>query len=423
VRLLPYLASVLAVVVVGVGAHVLTRVAPLPHVSILFLVPVVMCAALWGLGPSVLAAVLSVGAESFFFYAPIFSFRVASAQEITDLAVFVGVAAITSRLAASLRARALEARQRQETLARMLAFNERLAAAGDAELAATIERELAAAREQAPGDAELLRAMREQAALATERARLRSEVDDARVRAQGETLREALLNSMSHDLQTPVAVILGSATALESLPEGAVSAAQRELVAAIRDESERLASHIDNVLDLTRIRAGQLAPRLELVELADIVDAALRRKRKALDRHTVRVSLPPDLPMLRIDLFLVEHAIANVLDNAAKYAPAGSTIEVAAREEEGSVIVEVTDRGGGIPDAERERIFEPFYRGAGRPAAGASGTGLGLAICRAFIEANGGAVSAGRTADGAGAVLRLRLPVPENVAETVAADE
>lgn len=421
-RLLPYVASAAAVAVVGVGAHALTRAAPLPHVSILFLVPVVMSAALWGFGPSLLAAALSVAAESFFFYAPIFSFRVASVQEITDLAVFVAVAAITSRLAANVRARALEARRRQETFASLLAFSERLAAAGDVDLEAVIAREIAHAQAQAPVDAELVRAMREHAALAVERARLRGEVADARVRAQGEALREALLNSVSHDLQTPVAVILGSATALESLPRAAAPPAQRELVAAIRDEAERLASHIENVLDLTRIRAGQIAPRLELIELSDIVGAALRRKAKVLAHHVVRVDLPGDLPMLRLDLFLVEHAIANVLDNAAKYAPAGSTIELAARREEGSVVIDVTDEGTGLATDERERIFESFYRGA--QALAPSGSGLGLAICRAFVEANGGTVAALGAPRGRGTTLRIAFPVPHHAAaEATIADD
>jgi two-component system sensor histidine kinase KdpD len=257
-----------------------------------------------------------------------------------------------------------------------------------------------------------------QAALAIERARLRREIADARVKAQGDALREALLNSVSHDLQTPLAAILGSATALESLGEQAERGARRELVGTIREESERLASYIGNVLDLTRIRAGQVAPRLELVELSDIVNAAVRRKQKALDKCAVEVALPPDLPMLRLDLFLMEHALANVLDNAAKYARAGTRIGIAARVETGGVVLDVTDEGAGIGAADLERVFDAFYRGVGRGGAPASGTGLGLAICRAFVEANGGSVEALSAGPGCGTTLRLRLPIPEIVAET-----
>jgi two-component system sensor histidine kinase KdpD len=491
-RLTPYLVSAAVVAVIGLAAHALTRFVPLPHVSILFLAAVITSAALWGFGPSLAAAVLSVAAASFFFYSPIFSFRVADPQNLADLAVFVIVAAFTSRLAASVRARALDARRRQENVSRLLAFNERVAASrdesdlnasilehlapvlgrpihlllaaggrlgpaaslADGELPEEVRRAaqrvmegqdarvpqwrlepLATAHVRAgvvaiqspapPADPEYARALRAQAALAIERARLRREIADARLKSQGEALREALLNSVSHDLQTPLAAILGSASALESLGEQGDPGARRELVATIREESERLASYIDNVLDLTRIRAGQVAPRLELVELPDIVNAALRRKQKALGRCAVEVELPPDLPMLRLDLFLMEHALANVLDNAAKYAPAGTRIRIAAHVENGGVVLDVTDDGAGIRSEDLERVFDAFYRGAGPEGAPASGTGLGLAICRAFVEANGGSVTALSAGAGRGATLRLRLPIPEAVteAESTVTDE
>jgi two-component system sensor histidine kinase KdpD len=493
-RLTPYLMGAAAVGIVGIAGHVLTRFLPLPHVSVLFLAAVVMSAALWGFGPSVFAAVLSVAVGSYFFYSPIYSFRIADTQDLTDLAVFVIVAAFTSRLAASARARALEARRGQETIAALFAFSERLAGSGsDAELNASILEHLApvlgrpihlllpkdgqlavaaslgdagtmpeevlcaAGRIMAGGeaalagwrlerlataqaaagvvaakqattpasDAEYAKALLGHAALAVEGARLRREIADARVRAQGEALREALINSVSHDLQTPLAAILGSATALESLGERGDSRARRELVATIRDESERLASYIDNVLDLTRIRSGQIAPRLEFVELSDIIDAALRRKREALGGHEVCVELPADLPMLRLDLFLMEHALANVLDNAAKYAPAGSKLRIAAGVQDGEVVLEVNDEGSGIRAEDLERVFDAFYRGPGPGGMPASGTGLGLAICRAFIEANGGSVAAISAGAGRGTTVRLRLPVPENAAaaESAVSDE
>jgi two-component system sensor histidine kinase KdpD len=467
--------SAAAVVVVGLAAHVLTRLVPLPHVSILFLAAVVAIAALWGFWPSVFTAVLSVAAGSFFFYAPIFSFRVAAAQDLADLAVFVIVAAFTSRLAASVRARALEAQRRQDNIARLLAFSDRLAGTiGDDDLHAVILEHLApafgrpihlllpsegrlavaaslggaappveilraaaqgasppgwrlerlamaqahagivAARAPAPSaDPEYAKALLSHAALALERARLRREVAEARIKGQGEALREALLNSVSHDLQTPLAAILGSASALESFGEHGDPRARGELAATIRQESERLASYIENVLDLTRIRSGQIAPRLELVELADIVNAALRRKQKALDGYSVEVELPPNLPMLRLDLFLMEHALANVLDNATKYAPAGSRLRIAARAQNGDVVLDVTDGGSGIHAEDLGRIFDAFYRGAAPEGGSPSGSGLGLAICRAFVEANGGSVTAASAGPGRGTTLRLRLPVPE----------
>lgn len=419
-RAVPYLVSAAAVAVVGLAGHLLTRFVPLPHVSIVFVAAVITSAALWGFRPALCAALLSVGWSAFFFYPPIFSFNVADTQQVADLAVFVVVAAFTSRLAAAVRARGIESQRRQESMARLLAFSERLAAAAsDADLHAVID-EYKATRDSV--DPEYAAAFDDRAALALDRARLRREVAEAHVNAQGQALREALLNSMSHDLQTPLAAILGSATALESFGPHGDARARGELVATIREESERLASYIENVLDLSRIRAGRLAPRLELVELADIVNAALRRKEKALQGRKIDVDLPADLPMLRLDLFLMEHALANIVDNAGKYAPPGSRLKVSARVAGGEVVLDVSDEGRGIPPSELGRVFDPFYRGAGLHGAPPSGTGLGLAICRAFVQANGGSVEALSAGPGAGATLRVRLPLPEPAALAESAD-
>ena len=330
--------------VVGIAAHALTRLVPLPHVSVLFVAAVITSAALWGLGPSLFAAGLSVAAGSYLFYSPIYSFHVTDPQDFADLAVFIVVAVLTSRLADGVRRQARE-------------------------------------------------------------------IADARLKAQGEALREALINSVSHDLQTPLAAILGSASVLETMGEHGEPRARRELAATIREQAERLASHIGNVLDLTRVRSGQIAPRLELVELSDIVNGALRRKEKALAGHTLRVDVPSGLPMLRLDLFLMEHAVANVLDNAAKFAPAGSTVAVAARAASGSVVLEVADAGRGIRAEELDRVFEAFYRGGPQESGAAAGSGLGLAICRAFVEANGGSVTLASAGPGRGTRVQIRLPV------------
>jgi two-component system sensor histidine kinase KdpD len=487
--LLPYAGSAVAVAALAGTTHLLTRFLPLPHVSILFMAAVLTSAALWGFWPSVFAAVLSVAASMYFFYSPIFDFRVAAAQDIADLGVFLVVASATSRLAANVRAKALEARRQQRNVARLLAFNERVAGASDEPaLARAIAEELAAnfggsvhllrpeegalslaascgtaalagdalaaaqriadghdatlagwrferlATAQGlagvvasqdshePSDPEYVKALLGQAALAIERAALQRKIAEASIRRHGEALREALLNSVSHDLRTPLAAILGSATALESLGEQVGAGARSELVGAIRGETERLQSYIDNVLDLTRIRAGQITPRLELVEFADIVNAALRRKQKALSAHSVQVDLPPELPMLKLDLFLMEHALANVLDNAAKYAPAASRIRIGARLVGGEVVARVEDEGSGIRGEQLPHVFDAFYRGRATGAQPA-GTGLGLAICRAFVEANGGTASAASAGPGAGFSVEMRLPVPLEAAIAMEADD
>jgi two-component system sensor histidine kinase KdpD len=353
---LPYLKSALTVAAVGFAGHVLTELLPLPHVSVLFLAAVVASATLWGLGPSLFAAILSIAAGSYLFYRPIYDFRVANPQDAADLVVFVVVAVLTARLAAGMRRQARE-------------------------------------------------------------------IAEARLKAQGEALREALLNSMSHDLQTPLASIVGSVTALETLGDHGDPRARRELAATVREEAERLASYIDNVLDLTRIRAGQLAPRLELVELADIVNGALRRKQKALAGHPLSIELPSELPMLRLDLFLMEHALANVLDNAAKYSPAGGGIHVAAQRHGDEVVLDIADHGSGIAAEELDRVFEPFYRGSTPDGRSPAGSGLGLAICRAFVEANGGRVSVLSAGPAQGARVAIALPVPPGVTTQALADE
>lgn len=341
---LAYLKSALAVAGVGLAAHALTRLVALPHVSVLFVAAVIISAALWGLGPSLFAAFLSVAAGSYLFYSPIYSFHVTDPQDFADLAVFVIVAVLTSRLAEGVRRQARE-------------------------------------------------------------------IADARLKVQGEALREALINSVSHDLQTPLAAILGSASVLETMGEHGEPRARRELAATIRVAAERLASHIGNVLDLTRVRSGQMAPRLELVELSDIINGALRRKEQALAGRTLQVDVPAGLPMLRLDLFLMEHAVANVLDNAAKFSPAGSTVRVTARAAQGSVVLEIADEGRGVRAEDLEPAFEAFYRGSPQEGGAAAGSGLGLAICRAFVVANGGHVTLSSAGPGRGARVQIRLPV------------
>jgi two-component system sensor histidine kinase KdpD len=206
---------------------------------------------------------------------------------------------------------------------------------------------------------------------------------------------------------------------LQTIGDQGSPATRAELLATIRDEAERLTAYIENVLDLTRIRAGEVAVRLELVEIADIVNAALRRKHRQLRDHRVELHLPADLPMLRLDLFLMEHALGAVLDNAAKYAPPGSTVVLRAVHENGRVVLDVTDEGSGIAPDELPLVFDAFFRGtsAGRPAAG---TGLGLAICRAFVEANGGAVEIHSAGVDRGSTVRLHLPV--SAADTLAGE-
>ncbi len=200
-----------------------------------------------------------------------------------------------------------------------------------------------------PDQRRLLDALIDQAALAIERVTLAEDVDRAKLAAETERLRSALLTSISHDLRTPLASILGSATSLKSYGPMLDDAARLELTSTIQEEAERLNRFIANLLDMTRLESGAIRPRADAVDLSEVVGSALERVGRILAGHRVTMDLAADLPMVEIDAVLFEQALFNLLDNAGKYAPAGSLITVRARAEPGRVRVEVLDEGDGIP--------------------------------------------------------------------------
>ena len=262
-----------------------------------------------------------------------------------------------------------------------------------------------------PDGQRLLTALSDQAALAIERVNLVKDVDDAKLQAETDRLRSALLTSISHDLRTPLASILGAATSLMS-QYGALEEADRAaMLGTIQEEAERLNRFIGNLLDMTRLESGPLMLRGGLADLSDAVGAVLRRAKRILSVYQVKVELQPGLPMLNIDMVLFEQVLFNLLDNAAKYSPRGSTIELRATRHGERVWIELLDEGDGLPPSDLERVFDKFYRvrGADRQRAG---TGLGLAICRGFVEAMGGKIFAANRVDRTGAIFTIDLPVP-----------
>lgn len=240
---------------------------------------------------------------------------------------------------------------------------------------------------------------------------LASDLDRERLATETERLRTALLTSISHDLRTPLATILGSATTLTA--EGATlePQAQTELLGLIRDEAERLNRFIGNLLDMTRLEAGSLEPNRVPTDIADAIGTALARVERILAGHRVEVAIEGELPLLRLDGVLLEQVLVNLLDNAAKYAPAGSRIEITAGREGGAVRIAVRDEGPGIPKEDLDRVFEKFYR-VRRMDRRPAGTGLGLAICRGFVEAMGGKIFAANRTDRSGAVFTVIFPEP-----------
>jgi two-component system, OmpR family, sensor histidine kinase KdpD len=262
-----------------------------------------------------------------------------------------------------------------------------------------------------PDDRRLLDALIDQSALAIERVFLVEDMDRVKRTVETDRLRSALLTSISHDLKTPLAAVLGSASTLRDLSSKLREPEKQELLATVIDESERLNRFIANLLDMTKLESGAVVPNAAMHDLREIVDTALRRASKILASHTVELKFEANLPMVRVDAVLFEQALFNLLDNAAKYAPPQTTISVRSWRGDGAVILQVLDEGSGIPPHDLEHIFDKFYR-AQKGDQVRPGTGLGLAIARGFIEAMKGKVTAANRADRSGAAFTISFPIP-----------
>jgi two-component system sensor histidine kinase KdpD len=339
----------LIAVAVTTGAIGLTKhFVDLGHVGALYLIPVLIAAIRWGLGPALLASGASTIASAFFFYPPYYSFRLQNWEQLVDLALFTLVGLVTSHLVVSLKTHA----------------------------------ELA------------------------ERA-----TNEARMRAETEHLREALIGSVSHELRTPLASILGAATVLSGAPAVLAEPRLAALANVARDEAERLNNDIQNLLDASRISSEGLRPRFEWAEVADIVNAALDRHRTRLADRAVTVELSPELPLAYVDPVLVRQALWQIVDNAAKYSAPGSAVRIEGRRDDEYVALTVSDLGTGLSVAEQARLGERFFRGT-RTAATTTGSGLGVWIATAFLRANGGSLTVASEGEGRGATMTIRLPAP-----------
>jgi two-component system sensor histidine kinase KdpD len=263
-----------------------------------------------------------------------------------------------------------------------------------------------------PDERRLLDALMDQSAVAIERVRLAGQINEARLAAETERLRAALLTSLSHDLKTPLASILGAVTSLRQYRDVLSVPERDELSATIQEEAERLSRFVANLLDMTKIESGAIELDRQLVDIDEAVGAALQRVAGMIASHRIEVDLEASLPMLNIDVMLFEQVLVNLLDNAAKYAPQGSRITVRARRTFGSIAIEILDEGPGIPEDLLERVFEKFHR-VKQGDRQRAGTGLGLAICRGFVEALGGKIVAANRADRPGAIFTITFPNPE----------
>jgi len=233
----------------------------------------------------------------------------------------------------------------------------------------------------------------DQGAVALERAEFAADAADAEALRRSDKLRSALLNSVSHDLRTPLSTVLGAATTLLEYPDSLERPVQVDLLSSIREEAERLNRYVGNLLDMTRLEGGGLDIRKDWVDVRDVLGAAVDRLSRRLGERRVTRDFPADLPLVKADSALLEQALVNILENAVAYSPDNSTIELAAYEDRNNVVVSIEDEGRGIPTAELERVFEKFRRMEESSDRG-KGAGLGLAISKGFIEAMGGRIAA-----------------------------
>lgn len=328
-------------------------------IPMLYLLAVVLSALYSGLGPAILSAALSVLLVDALFDPPYGLFSPAGVQDLVTLGVFLLIGIIISELGARVRAQVAEARQREKQSAALYLLNQKLGA----------------------------------------------EAEQSRVLEASERFRNTLLSSLSHDLLTPVTSILGSVTTLLDGDAALDPPTRRDLLENAKEDSMYLARLVGSLLDMTRLEAGVLAPRRDWFSVEDVVGAALPMA-EAKGRQ-IRLNLAPDLPLIPFDFVLIEQVLLNLLDNAFKFSPPDSPIELSAEQKDGVVRLAVADRGPGIPEAERARIFEKFYR---LPKNGSvTGIGLGLSICKGIIEAHGGQIWAeGR--EGGGTCITFTLP-------------
>ena len=417
-----------AIAAIGVGLATLAGLVAVDHVTIadeaMLYLPAILVAGLGGRGASLAAAALSVASFDFFFVPPRFTFAVADMRSLITFIVMFVVGAAIGGLVARLRAAEEASRERERRTAALLAFTRDAAAATDvpevvaaitdhvrdvlhveahvevpdAPLHGAVPIRLAGELALLPEQHTFLEAVAHQGGVAIGRLQLAAAARDAALRAKAEELRNALLSSVSHDLRTPLAAITGMATALRERTAG-----DNDELDTIISEAQRLSRILTNLLSITKVESGA-APRREWVPLEEIVGSALTRLETELADHPVAVDLPAGA-LARVDPILVEQLLLNLLDNAAKHTAAGTPLDVRVTRESDAAVIEIADRGPGLPPGPRAQVFDKFYRGK----SSVSGAGLGLAVCQGVATAHGGTIEALQR-DGGGARFVARFP-------------
>ncbi len=421
-----------------------------------YLLAVLLIAIRRGQLAALVTAVLGVLSLNFFFIAPRHRLAIAHSQDLVELIVLLIAAVVVGRLAAVARERAAEAesrahvaaaREREAKLvaevasailagesidAQLESIGNRVAvatAAGHARVVLTSVPSAAPDEITVPlhartgnawlylsGDVAWDQSALERVAeslgrlidVVVERERVSGQAAEAEASRRAEVAKTAILHAISHDLRSPLTAIT---TAGAALAIGAVTEAERgELIEVIESESARLAKLVDDLLDLSRIESGAVAPQADWCDLHDVVASAAAH---ASGEHPIEFELPGDLPLVRADAAQLERVFSNLIENAVKFSPVGAPVRISGGSSSGRVAVRVADRGSGIPRRYRSQVFEPFFRGRGQAGAG---SGLGLAICRGFVEANGGRIVL-QTGRDTGTSFTVSFPVAHQPAD------
>jgi two-component system, OmpR family, sensor histidine kinase KdpD len=463
------LAAVAAVTVLG---EVLHPSFDLINIALLYLLPVLISAVRWGLGPSFFASFSGVLAFDYFFVPPVFSFTVNDVRHVVGFVIFLLVALVTGTMATRLRREVKSARDREQRTASLYALSREIAAEPDLQrmlqtlvktVAETMDGEVTifmpdpvsgvlaeiipttpiktpiddkeravihwvlehgrpagkdtdtlsaaehlfvpiktdegalavlALRRRAEGLSaerrQLLEALANLTAVAITRIQLTKKAEEAQWLAESEKLHTALLNSISHDLRTPLASITGAVTSLLSEESIYQQETKEILLQTIKEEAQRMNHFVANLLDMVRLESGVVRLNRQWCDIQDILGVALREVKDVLQDRPLRINVPASLPLVRADFALIEHVMINLLENAAKYSPPNSEIAFSALYSDEALLVTVADLSPSIPDTEREHIFSKFYRL--HYSKDVSGTGLGLSICKGIVEAHGGKI-------------------------------
>lgn len=434
-------------------------------VALLYLVPVVISAAVFGRLAGIMASILSFLIFNYFFLSPFYTFQVAHPQDILAMIVLLSVAILISSLMARIQSNLEKVRAREQEAVQLYELSIDLAGKNDqAMIAKTLAQRLAGliqssvleveiflpgtsiqervkekdpdpvdlsgpprmriplssprgdfgeiriwytAEKLQPEEERLLQTFASQGVLALDRAALIDSETRARVLEESDRLKTAILSSVSHELRTPLASIQAAATSLYNPEVSLEPAARTELQSLLLEETDNMSQLVGNLLNMSRIEAGALKLQRQWNSFAEIVDTGLRRLSRNITPHWVEVEVSEDLPLVSVDSVLMEQVIINLVRNSLKFAPRGTPIRIKAGVEEQNLIVTVSNEGPPIPEEYIQHVFEKFYPIPGKDTS--QGTGLGLSICKGIVEAHGGKIWASNLA--AGVAFHFSLPL------------